>query len=153
LAFLGTIRTLAGEGPILAAVDDLQWLDAPTLALLRFALARLEVEPVAALLTVRGEVPRWLRDALPEYPSAHNCLAGALGTAASEIVGSREIGLDVSSIVTGTTRHYDRVDDFDRDIVDARVFVGYHWRTSDEVGFELGSQVAHWAANRYFEQA
>ena len=87
----------------------------------------------------------------PEYPSAHNCLAGALSESLSEIAGNDLINLDVSSTVTGTTRHYRQVDDFKHDIIDARVFVGFHWRTSGEVGFKLGTDVAHWALHHYFE--
>jgi hypothetical protein len=33
-----------------------------------------------------------------------------------------------------------------------RVYVGFHWRTSDEVGFRLGSKVAGWATHRYVEE-
>ena len=65
-AFLNALRKLAGEGPILLAVDDLQWLDAPTLALIQFALPRLRTESVAAVLAHRGDVPEWLRRAVPE---------------------------------------------------------------------------------------
>ena len=65
-AFLGALRLLAGDGPLCLAVDDVQWLDAASLAALRYALARLEDEPVAALLAVRGDVPAWLRRAVPE---------------------------------------------------------------------------------------
>ncbi len=65
-AFLGTLRLLAAEGPLCLAVDDLQWLDAASLATIRFALPRLEREPVAALLAVRGSVPPWLRRVGPE---------------------------------------------------------------------------------------
>jgi AAA ATPase domain len=60
-AFLEVLRTLAAEHRTLLAVDDVQWLDAPSLALLRFALRRLETAPVITLLTVRGEAPTWLR--------------------------------------------------------------------------------------------
>ena len=88
----------------------------------------------------------------PEYPSAHTCLAGALGESLSKIAGSDVINLDVSSTVTGTTRHYQNVDDLKRDIIDARVLVGYHFRTSGEVGFKLGTDVAHWALHHYFEK-
>jgi hypothetical protein len=88
----------------------------------------------------------------PEYPSAHNCLAGALSESLSEITGSDTINLDVSSTVTGTTRHYRRADDLKRDIVNARVFVGFHWRTSGEVGFTLGTDVASWALHHYFQK-
>jgi DNA-binding CsgD family transcriptional regulator len=65
-AFLGALRLLAGDGPVCLAVDDVQWLDAASLAALGYALARLDREPVAALLAVRGELPTWLRRAVPE---------------------------------------------------------------------------------------
>ena len=65
-AFLGALRLLADDGPLCLAVDDVQWLDAASLAALRYALARLDREPVAALLAVRGDVPAWLRRAVPE---------------------------------------------------------------------------------------
>jgi DNA-binding CsgD family transcriptional regulator len=65
-AFLGALRLLAGDSPLCLAVDDVQWLDAASLAALRYALARLDHEPVAALLAVRDNVPPWLRRAVPE---------------------------------------------------------------------------------------
>jgi DNA-binding CsgD family transcriptional regulator len=65
-AFVSTLRTLAGRTPLMLAVDDVQWLDAPSLAMLRFALSRLETEPVAAIVTARDEVPLWLRRGVPE---------------------------------------------------------------------------------------
>jgi DNA-binding CsgD family transcriptional regulator len=65
-AFLGALRLLAADGPLCVAVDDVQWLDAASLSALRFVLARLEQEPIAALLAVRGHVPAWARRAVPE---------------------------------------------------------------------------------------
>ena len=88
----------------------------------------------------------------PEYPSAHTCLAGALSEALSGIAGTNNIDLEVSSTVTGTTRDYRHVDDLKRDIINARVFVGFHWRTSGEVGFKLGTDIARWSLRHYFEK-
>jgi DNA-binding CsgD family transcriptional regulator len=65
-AFLEALRRLSHDAPVCLAVDDVQWLDAASLAVLRFAIARLEGVPVAALLAVRGDVPEWLRRAVPE---------------------------------------------------------------------------------------
>jgi DNA-binding CsgD family transcriptional regulator len=65
-AFLSVLRELAARDRLLIAIDDVQWLDLPTLAMLRFALARLEGEAVAAILTARDEVPPWLRSAMPD---------------------------------------------------------------------------------------
>jgi hypothetical protein len=47
-------------------VDDAQWLDAASLPALAYALARLDREPVAVLLAVRGDLPPWVRRAMPE---------------------------------------------------------------------------------------
>ena len=65
-AFLAALRRLADESPVCLAVDDVQWLDTASLGALGYALARLEREQIAALLAVRGEVPDWLRRAVPE---------------------------------------------------------------------------------------
>ncbi|HEY3183059.1 MAG TPA: AAA family ATPase [Gaiellaceae bacterium] len=65
-AFLGALRLLAADAPVCLAVDDVQWLDAASRAALQSALSRLDGEPVAALLAVRGHAPPWLRRAVPE---------------------------------------------------------------------------------------
>ena len=60
------MRRLAVGNRLLLAIDDVQWLDAPSLAMLRFALPRLEAEPVAVILAARDEAPLWLRRGVPE---------------------------------------------------------------------------------------
>ena len=65
-AFLGALRLLARDESLCLAVDDIQWLDAASLAALRYALARLDDVRAAALLAVRGDVPPWLHRAVPE---------------------------------------------------------------------------------------
>jgi DNA-binding NarL/FixJ family response regulator len=60
LALLSVVRALAQGGPLLVALDDVQWVDANSAEVLRFMLRRLEGEPVGVLATVRGrpvEVP------------------------------------------------------------------------------------------------
>ncbi|MFL6069449.1 MAG: AAA family ATPase [Gaiellaceae bacterium] len=56
VALLGLLRELACDGPILVGVDDLQWLDPPSAGALRFALRRIEKEPVAFLAAARPSV-------------------------------------------------------------------------------------------------
>ena len=52
-AFLGVLRVLAVERPVVVAVDDLQWLDRASASVLAFAARRLEAESVGLLSTVR----------------------------------------------------------------------------------------------------
>ena len=54
IALLSTVRTLSEEGPVLVALDDVQWLDASSADVLTFMLRRLDSEPLAVLATVRG---------------------------------------------------------------------------------------------------
>ena len=56
-AFLAALRLVAADGTLCLAVDDVQWLDDASLTAIRFALSRLDDEPIATLLTVRGEPP------------------------------------------------------------------------------------------------
>jgi DNA-binding NarL/FixJ family response regulator len=53
VAFLNAIRLLAEDIPTLIAVDDVQWLDAASAALLHYVVRRLEDEQVAVLLSER----------------------------------------------------------------------------------------------------
>lgn len=55
VAVLSAVRHLATSQPVLVAVDDLQWLDAPTLQVLRFMARRLESEAVGLLTTARQD--------------------------------------------------------------------------------------------------
>jgi DNA-binding CsgD family transcriptional regulator len=54
VALLGLLRRLAEDGPLLLAVDDVQWLDAATARALAFAWRRLRSEPVALLVAHRA---------------------------------------------------------------------------------------------------
>jgi DNA-binding CsgD family transcriptional regulator len=50
---LDVLRISAGEGPMMIAIDDLQWLDAPSARALSFVGRRLEDEPLAISITTR----------------------------------------------------------------------------------------------------
>jgi DNA-binding CsgD family transcriptional regulator/tetratricopeptide (TPR) repeat protein len=58
-AVLGTLRALSVQAPVLLAIDDVQWVDQPTLSALQFALRRLDGVPLRVLATRRtdGVVP------------------------------------------------------------------------------------------------
>ena len=51
------LRNLAGTGPVVMAVDDLQWLDPPSARILSFVLRRTQHEPLGLLATARTSWP------------------------------------------------------------------------------------------------
>ncbi len=53
LGFLNALRSLAADGHLLVAVDDVQWLDPPSAEALAYAARRLAAEPVGFLLARR----------------------------------------------------------------------------------------------------
>lgn len=53
VATLGALRALAERGPLVVAIDDMQWMDLSSAAALRFALRRLREEPITVVATRR----------------------------------------------------------------------------------------------------
>jgi DNA-binding CsgD family transcriptional regulator len=54
-AVLSALRATSQSGPVVVAIDDLQWLDRPSAFALAFAASRLREEPVGLLFTLRRE--------------------------------------------------------------------------------------------------
>jgi hypothetical protein len=94
----------------------------------------------------------------PEYPSAHGCVTSALAQVIAEALGTNRINVDIWGAQGGvttltTTRHFQTADELERQIVDARTWIGFHFRTSTMTGVDVGNQVADWALARYFRPA
>ena len=87
----------------------------------------------------------------PDYPSGHACLTGATSNSLAHLFGARHINLALSSAVTGTTRQYRTAQDLDRDTMNARIWLGIHFRTAMTDGNQLGHRVSHWALRHYFQ--
>ena len=48
-------------------------------------------------------------------------------------------------------QHFDTVNDIQKQVVDARVWLGFHFRNSVEQGEKLGNNVADWELKRFFQ--
>ena len=85
LATLSLLAEAAAHLPVLAVVDDAQWLDDASSAALSFAARRVQDEPVALLFAAREGDPR--RFDAPDLPEL---AVGALDTtAAAELLAER----------------------------------------------------------------
>jgi DNA-binding NarL/FixJ family response regulator len=60
-AVLGALGRLSDRDPLIVAIDDVQWLDASSAAVLEFVLRRIRDEPIGALLSIRPGGKRSLR--------------------------------------------------------------------------------------------
>jgi hypothetical protein len=94
----------------------------------------------------------------PEYPSQHGCVTSALGEVLAHAVGTTNIDATIlgatSSNPTGLTappRTFATVADLDAELVNARVWIGFHVRNSVLAGEDLGTAVAGWELERNFQ--
>jgi DNA-binding CsgD family transcriptional regulator len=54
LAVLGCLRSAASTSPVVVAVDDIQWMDIPSVRVLQFVVRRLKDEQVGLMTAARG---------------------------------------------------------------------------------------------------
>jgi len=88
----------------------------------------------------------------PEYPSAHACHTTAVAEALQAFFGPHRVAFTLDSRATGTTHRFRSLHEVIRDVNDARVLAGFHFRHSDEDGSALGRQVAHYVARHRFRR-
>jgi hypothetical protein len=99
--------------------------------------------------------PTWtalLTAPYPDHPSGHLCFDGAHLRVLQMFFGTDEIGFDVtSSRFPGELRHFDRFSEPLEEIIEARIWVGLHYRTADVQAEMLGRNVADFMAEHYFQ--
>jgi hypothetical protein len=86
----------------------------------------------------------------PEYPSGHSILAGAVASVIHADVGNSPMPVLMTSSPTlkGASRKWTSVDDFAREVGDARVYAGIHYRSAVDAGGEMGKQIGMLAAQK-----
>jgi hypothetical protein len=78
----------------------------------------------------------------PEYPCAHCITSAAVSTVLQGVVGNEvsEIAL-TSPTAPGVTRRWTRLQDYSDEVSLARIYAGFHYRFSAEVGKEMGKKI------------
>jgi hypothetical protein len=88
----------------------------------------------------------------PDYTSGANNLSGAMTTTLTNFFGSDELEFTITSVTIAApdnVRHYSRISDAARDVVDARIYEGIHFRFADTVARRQGAHVANWVFGHY----
>jgi hypothetical protein len=77
----------------------------------------------------------------PEYPCAHCITSGAVSTVLQAVVGDAvEITL-TSPTAPGVTRRWTRLQDYRDEVSEARIWAGFHYRFSADIGKEMGRKI------------
>ena len=91
----------------------------------------------------------------PEYPSQHGCVTSALVQVLANALGTSRINVTIPGAQGGattltTSQTFATVHDLYAQLVNARVWIGFHYRNSVVAGENLGTAVAKWELQRYF---
>jgi hypothetical protein len=90
----------------------------------------------------------------PEYPSQHGCVTSALAQVLAHAVGSNQINATLWGATADfptmlkTSRTYTTVQGLLDELVNARVWIGFHFSSSVLAGENLGTSVANWELRR-----
>jgi hypothetical protein len=88
----------------------------------------------------------------PDHPSGHSCVSSGTLHAIQEFFRTDKLAFDITSTRFPTQpRHYDRGSEALKEVLDARVWGGIHFRTADVQGAVIGKKVAHWERKHYFQ--
>jgi hypothetical protein len=86
----------------------------------------------------------------PEHPSGHTCVSGAVVETLQDFFGTDKVSFSTFSSFSGSTREFDRFSEAIKEIIDARVWAGIHFRTADTQGYVIGRKVSQRLEQHYF---
>jgi hypothetical protein len=88
----------------------------------------------------------------PDYPSGYNVVNATVSQGIEDVFRTRHLRLTlISTAVPGVQRFYDSGRTLRRDVVDARVWLGIHFRFADTAARDMGRRLAAWALDHYFQ--
>jgi hypothetical protein len=88
----------------------------------------------------------------PDYSSGANNVTGAMTRSLELFFGTDKVTFDVTTLAPQAikkTRTYHRFSEAMQDVVNARVYLGIHFRFADLVGRAQGRSVADWTFNHF----
>jgi hypothetical protein len=99
--------------------------------------------------------PPLVTPGFPDHPAGHTCISGATVHALQAFFGTDKAPFTAVSNKCSPApcpaRSFERFSDALKEIIDARVWGGIHFRTADVQGAVLGKKVVHYMKKHYFQ--
>ena len=103
-------------------------------------------------------VPTWqpidVTPAHPEYPCAHCIVSQAGATAMATMLGSSDIpkvAFSTPTAPSGVVHQFTNLDALAEEVSNARIYAGFHYRTSTVVGRDMGRQIGTYIVQNYMQ--
>jgi len=99
--------------------------------------------------------PSWMplfpTPAYPEYPSGYNGFVASASRALENVLHTRHLQLTLTSTASPLPRQYDSGRALRQDVVNARMWLGIHFRFGDTAARDLGVRLADWTLDHDFQ--
>jgi hypothetical protein len=96
-------------------------------------------------------VPLLTTPPYPEYVSGYSGVTGAFTRSLQKTLGTRDLEVTLhSTAVPGAERQYARAGALNDAVINARIWLGIHFRAADVDGVKMGQQAANWVLNHAF---
>jgi hypothetical protein len=87
----------------------------------------------------------------PDYVSGYSGVTGAFARGLADALGTDDLNVTlISTAVPGVTRTYHSVDSLCNDVINARMWLGIHFRTADANGVTIGQHVSDYVLSHDF---
>jgi len=96
-----------------------------------------------------GFTPFIVTPCFPGYPSAHGAGAGAAGRILRKAYGRHHTVTNSQPSVPGVVLTYNDLLDIEKDVSNARVYGGIHFRTDQDAAEQQGKSVAQWNLDNF----
>ena len=142
-ARLFALTSMAGNDALVAVFDAKYAYNLwrPITAIRNADITQNPATPRDASWLPLGETPMH-----PEYPCAHCITSAAIASVLQAVVGDEfgEFSL-TSPTAPGVTRKWSRLQDYSTEVSNARIYAGFHYRFSTEVGSAMGKKIGELA--------
>jgi hypothetical protein len=142
-ARLFALTSMAGNDALVAVFDAKYTYNLwrPITAIRNADITQNPATPRDASWLPLGETPTH-----PEYPCAHCITSAAIASVLQAVVGDEfgEFSL-TSPTAPGVTRKWSQLQDYSTEVSNARIYAGFHYRFSTEVGSAMGKKIGELA--------
>ena len=96
-------------------------------------------------------VPLLVTPPYPEFVSGYSGVTGAFTRSLQRALGTGQLDVTLHSTALAGTRHFDKAGDLNDTVINARIWLGIHFRSADVDGVKMGQHVANWVLGYAFQ--
>jgi hypothetical protein len=115
------------------------------------AIREAEFDGNPATIDEDGWLPLVATPPYPEHPSGHAAVSGSFVKTLESFFGTDTMSFSAFSNVSLTTRTFTRFSQAIKEIINARIYAGIHFRTADVQSYVIAKKVARWREERFFQ--